>query len=100
MISGKRSCNPPPIFIVRFSDNLFLGSPGKTLMLLKKASKPQRSGFKRKKLSVLGSFREIQDGTKRLKESTSGFASIPSFSPYKLHIRELREDKKKSDILS
>jgi hypothetical protein len=48
-------------------------------MLLKKASKPHRSGFKRKKLPVLGTFKEILDGSKKLKESTSGFASIPNF---------------------
>jgi hypothetical protein len=80
MIFGKKNSNHPPISQVRSLDNNSLGSPGKTLMLLKKASKPQRSGFKRKKVYVLGSFKEIQDGTKKVKESTSAFATIPGFS--------------------
>ena len=48
-------------------------------MLLKKSSKPQRKGFKRKKLSVLGSFKEIQDGSKKVKDDSSAFASNPTF---------------------
>jgi hypothetical protein len=59
MTSGKRSYNLQLISQVRISNNIYSGSPGKTLMLLKKASKPQRSGFKRKKLTVLGTFKEI-----------------------------------------
>jgi hypothetical protein len=57
--SGKKNCSHPHIFPVRHLINYSLGSPGKTLMLLKKASKPQRSGFKRKQLPVLGTFKEI-----------------------------------------
>jgi hypothetical protein len=56
----------------------FLGSPGKTLMLLKKQSKVAKSGFKRKKMGTLGSFREIKDGTKALKSGVAGFATNPS----------------------
>ena len=56
----------------------FLGSPGKTLMLLKKQSKAAKSGFKRKKMGTLGSFREIKDGTKAVKSGTAPFASNPS----------------------
>lgn len=37
-----------------------IGHHGKTLMLLKKNSKRARSGFKRKKLSVAGSYQEIK----------------------------------------
>ena len=33
---------------------------GKTLMLLKKSSKQARSGFKRKRLSVAGTYQEIK----------------------------------------
>jgi hypothetical protein len=36
--------------------NLSIGHHGKTLMLLKKESKPSNAGFKRKKLDVLGSY--------------------------------------------
>ncbi len=44
-------------------------------MLLKKASKPQRKGFKRKKLDILGSYKEI---TKKVKEGAAAFANLPS----------------------
>ena len=37
-----------------------LGHHGKTLSLLKKNSKKARVGFKRKKLSVAGSYQEIK----------------------------------------
>jgi hypothetical protein len=40
MIFGKRNFSNRPIFLVSISFNIFVGSPGKTLMLLKKASKP------------------------------------------------------------
>jgi len=49
-------------------------SPGRTLHLLKTASKAGRSGFKRKKLSVLGSYKEVKDGTKKLASGVSSFA--------------------------
>ena len=55
-----------------------IGSPGKTLMLLKKKSKVAKSGFKRKKMGTLGTFREIKDGTKALKSGVAGFATNPS----------------------
>ena len=47
-------------------------------MLLKKQSKAAKSGFKRKKMGTLGSFREIKDGTKAVKSGTAPFASNPS----------------------
>ena len=46
-------------------------------MLLKKQSKVAKSGFKRKKLSALGTFKEIKDGTKSLKSGSAPFASNP-----------------------
>jgi hypothetical protein len=49
-------------------------SPGRTLHLLKSASKAGRSGFKRKKLSVLGSYKEVKDGSKKLAAGVSSFA--------------------------
>ena len=47
-------------------------------MLLKKKSKVAKSGFKRKKMGTLGTFREIKDGTKAVKSGTAAFASNPS----------------------
>ena len=38
----------------------FIGHHRKTLMLLKKESKPSNAGFKRKRLDVLGSYAEIK----------------------------------------
>lgn len=49
-------------------------SPGRTLHLLKSASKAGRSGFKRKKLTVLGSYKEVKDGSKKLAAGVSSFA--------------------------
>jgi hypothetical protein len=40
--------------------HIYIGHHGKTLMLLKKESKPSNAGFKRKKLDVLGSYSEIK----------------------------------------
>jgi hypothetical protein len=53
---------------------ILVESPGTTLNLLKSASKAGRYGFKRKKLSVLGSYKEIKDGTKKLATGVSSFA--------------------------
>ncbi len=55
-----------------------LGSPGKTLMLLKKASKPAHRGFKRKKINPLGSYQEIKSGAKKVEAGSQGFASNPA----------------------
>jgi hypothetical protein len=46
-------------------------------MLLKSKSKPQRKGFKRKRLGVLGSFQEIKDGAKKVDSTFGAFASNP-----------------------
>ncbi len=49
-------------------------SPGTTLHLLKVTSQKARAGFKRKKLDVLGSFKEVKDGTKKLTFTATQFA--------------------------
>jgi hypothetical protein len=40
--------------------NESLETPGKTLMLLKKASKPQKEGFKRKKVDLKVTFKKFK----------------------------------------
>ena len=52
-------------------------------MLLKTKSKPARKGFKRKRLDILGSFKEIKEGTKKVDASMGGFASNPRIIPQK-----------------
>jgi hypothetical protein len=47
-------------------------------MLLKKASKASKAGFKRKKLAPLGTLKEIKDGTKSLKSGVAGFSLNPA----------------------
>ena len=42
-------------------------------------SKVAKSGFKRKKLAPLGSFKEIKDGSKSLKSGTAPFSHNPAF---------------------
>jgi hypothetical protein len=66
MNSGRRSSKNHHTSHEKLFIQTYLGSPGKTLMLLKKASKPSRKGFKRKKVNVLGSFKEIMEGTKKI----------------------------------
>jgi hypothetical protein len=47
-------------------------------MLLKKVSKPAPRGFKRKKITALGSFQEIKSGAKKIEGGGGAFASNPS----------------------
>ncbi len=47
-------------------------------MLLKKASKPAPRGFKRKKISALGSYTEIKSGQKKIDGPNPGFSSNSS----------------------
>jgi hypothetical protein len=47
-------------------------------MLLKKVSKPAPKGFKRKKVTALGSYQEIKTGAKKIDGGVASFASNPS----------------------
>ena len=52
-------------------------------MLLKEKSKPSRKNFKRKKLDVLGSFKEIKDGSIKVDTSLKGFSINPNIMQQK-----------------
>ena len=47
-----------------------LGHHGKELMLLKRDSKPANKGFKRKKLSVMGTYSEVKAKGPQMMQST------------------------------
>ena len=57
---GEGASSISVLLSYEYFESSCIGHHGKTLMLLKKSSKRARSGFKRKKLNVAGSYQEIK----------------------------------------
>ena len=89
-----------PVFfiIARFINSVaFLEKSGKTLALLKNSSKPQAPRTKRKKVELLGSFKEYKESKQKPAQPKEErqFSDVSMLAPLPNTGQPLKEDLKK-----